>query len=129
MFLSLCSMCVCLSERTVCLRVVFVLRRHPACCDCQGELALADRMGANLLVRLCVCVCVCISVHAFSVCVHMCTSTSRFTAEGERVRQADRQWGEDHRARGEIILSQKFPASNTHLFNNWKIIKSVYLFV
>lgn len=53
-----CTVCACLRECTVFACFDCVLRRHPACCDCQGELALADRMRANLLVRLCVCPCV-----------------------------------------------------------------------
>lgn len=53
------AICVCPCECTVFLCVLCLcLRRQPPCCDCQGELALADRMGAYLLVRLVVSMCI-----------------------------------------------------------------------
>lgn len=51
--------CVCTRECTAFFVVLcWCLRRHPPCCGCQGELALADRMGPHLLVRLVVSMCI-----------------------------------------------------------------------
>lgn len=101
--LYVCVLCLCVT-----------VRRHPACCDCQGELALADRMGANLLVCLCVFLCMCF--HEFT-----CTCDPKPAFLLQRVmalRGTDRQEDEVGEVKKlgqeEAILFQKFHANKTH---------------
>lgn len=89
-----------------CIFVCCELKRHPACCDCQGELASTDRMRPNPCVFPCMC---------FQEFV--CTSVARpgiFIVKGNGTEM------ERHTERWSKVLVQKFNTNKAHWFNNWK---------